>query len=77
MHTKLTGPIQHAFKSWSRTAKKLSQSGASAFKDLGAQAMCVSGQIGAAFGAVADVNVSISVSVEASASVGGAAGASM
>jgi hypothetical protein len=76
-HAKLTGPLQSAVKVWARTATDLSKSGAGAFSALGAQAMCVSGQVAAAFGAVADVNVSVSVSVEASASVGGAAGASM
>jgi hypothetical protein len=77
VRAKLTGPVQRAVKVWARTAQDLSKSGAGAFKDLGAQAMCVSGQVAAAFSAVAEVNVSVSVSVEASASVGGAAGASM
>lgn len=76
-HAKLTGPVKRAATVWARTAKDLKNSGGRAFVSLGAQAACVTGQIAAAFGAVADVNVSVSVSVEASASVGGAAGAGM
>jgi len=76
-HAKLTGPVKRAATVWARTAKDLKNSGGRAFVSLGAQAACVTGQIAAAFGAVAEVNVSVSVSVEASASVGGAAGAGM
>jgi len=67
-------PFGAAVKTWANTATELGKAGgdlASSFKD---QALCISGQIKAAFDAVARVNVSIEVSVEVSASASGTAG---
>lgn len=67
-------PLQAATKTWAKTAGDLAAAGrdlASSFQD---QALCITGQIKAAFDAVARVNVSIEVSVEVSASASGTAG---
>lgn len=72
---KVNGPVKSAFTTWAQTAKQLYDSAsdlAGAFED---QALCVSGQIGAAFEAMAHIEVEINVTVEASAEVGGACGA--
>lgn len=67
-------PFKSSVETWAKTATDLAAAGrdlASSFKD---QALCITGQIKAAFDAVARVNVSIQVSVEVSASASGTAG---
>lgn len=68
-------PLQAAVETWAASAKELKEMGpkfVNSFKD---QAMCITGQIGAAFGMISqiqvNVNVSVSVSAEASGTVGG------
>lgn len=67
-------PFGSAVTTWAKTAGDLAASAsdlAGSFKD---QALCISGQIKAAFDAVARVNMSIEVSVEVSASASATAG---
>jgi len=61
---------------WAGTAKKLGTGGAALVKQLGAKAVCVTGELAAAAKVATQVNVRVNVSVQASASVSGAAGAS-
>ncbi len=67
--------VAKSVKVWASTAVKLAGSGAALIKKMGAQAMCVAGELAGAAKLAAQVNVRVSVSVEASASVSGAAGA--
>jgi hypothetical protein len=67
-------PLQAAFTSWAKAAAELKDVGkdlASSFQD---QALCISGQIGAAVGMLASIQVNVEVSVEVSASASGSAG---
>ena len=68
--------VAKSVKAWAGTAAKLGGAGAALVKQLGAQAVCVTGELAAAAKAATQVNARVSVSVEASASVSGAAGAS-
>lgn len=66
--------VQDAFTTWAKTAgdlKDMAPKFVSSFKD---QAMCITGQIGAAAAAVANIQVNVSVSVEVSASASGSVG---
>jgi hypothetical protein len=72
---KVGGPIMAAFKTWAKTANQLKSAGRDLYNSLGDQALCVSGQIGAAVGMLANIQVSLEVQVEVSASVSGSAGA--
>lgn len=72
---KVNGPVQAAFTTWAKTAQDLGASVGDLAGAFGDQAICVTGQIGAAVEAMAHIQVEISVSVEASAEVGGACGA--
>jgi hypothetical protein len=73
---KAQGPVSRAFLSWGKATRELYGSADRLGQDMGAQAVCVTGQLGAAFQAIAQIEVEVSVTVEASASVGGACGAS-
>ena len=67
-------PLQAAIKVWAKSAKNLAgEAGqiASSFKE---QAMCISGQIAAAAGMVANINASVEVSVSVSVEASGSAG---
>jgi len=68
--------IAASVKTWATTARSLAGGSATLIRQLGAQAMCVAGDLAGAAKGAAQVNVSVSVSVQASASVSGAAGAS-
>lgn len=69
------GPIKEAAAQWAVSVKELKDAGAQATQAFKDQAICVGGQISAAFGMVghieANVSVSVSVSASASGSVGG------
>jgi len=68
-------PLEGAVKTWLATAKGVTEAGkdlAGQFKD---QAMCLTAQISAAAGAMANVQASFSFSVEVSASASASAGA--
>lgn len=67
-------PLQSAVTTWAKTSTDLAAAAGDLAKSFGDQALCISGQIKAAFDAVARVNVSIEVSVEVSASASGSAG---
>ncbi|MEZ4366902.1 MAG: hypothetical protein R2939_11505 [Kofleriaceae bacterium] len=67
-------PLKAAVSVWAKTAKDLASEAreiAQSFKD---QFQCISGQIAAAAGMVANINASISVSVEVSASASASGG---
>jgi len=68
-------PLQEAMEVWAKTAADLKDMGPKFVQSFGDQAMCITGQLGAAVNAAtqvhADVNVSVSVSASASGSVGG------
>lgn len=68
-------PLKYAAEVWAKSAAELSEMGpkfVNSFKD---QALCISGQVSAAFNAIghiqANVSVSVEVSAEASGSIGG------
>lgn len=65
-----------AVKTWGQTAAQLHGAGRQLVEGFGDASLCVLGQIGAAFEAVASVQVEIEISVEASVEVGGACNAS-
>lgn len=69
------GPMAKAVATWASTVRGLYDASKDIASQFGKQALCVSGQIAAAFEAMAHIQVSLSVSVEASVSVGGACGA--
>jgi hypothetical protein len=71
---KIGGPVRKAFTTWAKAAKDLSKASGKLYSSLGDQATCVAGQLAAAAGMVAQIDVLISVQVEASASVSGSAG---
>jgi hypothetical protein len=67
-------PLQGAVAAWVTAATELSKAGndlAQSFKD---QALCISGQIAAAAGMIANINASVSVSVSVSVEASGSAG---
>lgn len=67
--------VTKSVSAWARTAGKLGASGGALVSGMGAQAMCVVGEMAGAARVATQVNVRVSVSVQASASVSGAAGA--
>ncbi len=67
--------VAKSVKAWASTAGKLAGAGAGLVAQLGAKAICVTGELAGAAKVATQVNVRVSVSVEASASVSGAAGA--
>jgi len=67
-------PLGVATRTWINAAQELSRAGrdlTSSFKD---QALCITGQISAAVGMIANIEASVSVSVEVSASASGTIG---
>jgi hypothetical protein len=67
-------PIKYAAQVWAESAKELKDMGpkfVNSFKD---QALCISGQVSAAFGAIGHIQANVSVSVEVSASASGSVG---
>jgi hypothetical protein len=67
-------PLQGAVKTWVSSATQLKDAGkdlANSFKD---QALCITGQIGAAASMIANIQVQMEFSVEVSASASGSAG---
>jgi len=68
-------PLKDAVEIWAKSASDLKDMGPKFVQSFGDQAMCITGQLGAAVNAAtqvhADVNVSVSVSASASGSVGG------
>lgn len=75
LQAKVKGPVMAAFTTWAASARELAGAGMSLVSSLGDQAMCVSGQIAAAAGAIANIQASIDVQVEVSASVSTSASA--
>ncbi len=67
--------IAKSVKAWAGAAGKMGASGGALMSQMGAQAMCVAGEMAGAARMATRVNVRVSVSVQASASVSGAAGA--
>jgi hypothetical protein len=67
--------VAKSVTAWARTAGKMGTSGGVLVRQMGAQAMCVAGEMAGAARMASQVNVRVSVSVQASASVSGAAGA--
>jgi hypothetical protein len=67
--------VAGSVKLWANSASKLAAGGGQLISQLGAQAVCVAGELSAAAKVATQVNVRVSVSVQASASVSGAAGA--
>jgi modification target Cys-rich repeat protein len=67
-------PLKYAVQVWVQSAKELKEMGpkfVNSFKD---QALCISGQVSAAFGAIGHIEANVSVSVEVSASASGSVG---
>lgn len=77
IHHKATGPVAMAVTVWAKSAGELAEAGRGFFSSLGDQALCVSGQIAAAFEMLGRIQGSLSVSVEVSVEVSGSAGASI
>jgi modification target Cys-rich repeat protein len=75
VQAKMTGPVKGAFTAWAQATKDLAGVSAKLARSLDKQAMCIGGQMSAAFGMLgniqASVDVQVSVSAEASGSVGG------
>jgi hypothetical protein len=76
-YAKLTGPVRTAYQVWSESADELRDVGAEYVTELGAQVACVTGQLAAAFGLLAEIQASIEVSVSVSVELSGSAGASI
>lgn len=76
------GPLKTAVLTWAKSARELKDSAGDIGKAFKDQALCISGQLGAAAAMIAriqsslDIQVEMSVSVSASASAGGSAGGS-
>jgi hypothetical protein len=67
-------PLKYAVETWVMTVKELKDMGpkfVNSFKD---QAMCITGQVSAAFNAMTHIEANVSVSVEVSASASGSIG---
>ncbi len=77
VHARATGPVAYAVTEWAKAARNLKDAGRSYFADLGAQAVCVTGEIAKAFGAITNIQASLEVSVEVSVEVSGSAGATL
>lgn len=71
---KINGPVKAAFTTWAKTAGQLKGAARDIGKAFGDQALCVSGQLAAAAGMLASIQVSIDVQVEVSASASGSVG---
>jgi len=67
-------PLRSAVATWAKTATQLANAGRELTQSFKDQALCISGQIKAAFDAVARINASIDVSVEVSVSASATAG---
>ncbi len=72
---KIQGPVAQAVATWGRATVQLFQAGGKVVDALGDAAACVLIEIGAAFQAVARIEVEVQITVEASVEVGGACGA--
>lgn len=70
------GPVASAVATWGKSVAALSASSAKLADQLGDAGICVLGQIGSAFAALAEIEVQVQVTIEASVEVGGAARAS-
>ncbi len=67
-------PLKYAVQVWAQSAKDLKDMGpkfVNSFKD---QALCITGQVSAAFSAIGKIEANVSVSVEVSASASGSVG---
>jgi hypothetical protein len=71
---KATGPTAKAIGTWVKATGELFESGGKLIKAVGDASVCVTGQIAAAFEAIARIQADISVTVEVSVSVTGSAG---
>jgi len=67
-------PLKTAVATWAKTAGELANAGRDLTQSFKDQALCITGQIKAAFDAIARINASISVSVEVSVSASASAG---
>jgi hypothetical protein len=72
---KVQGPVAQAVATWGKATVELFQSSGKLADALGDAAACVLVELGAAFAAVARIEVEVQVTVEASVEVGGACGA--
>jgi hypothetical protein len=69
---KMRGPVAASFAVWGKTVGQLYNAGSKLVDELEDASVCVLAQIGAAFAAVAQVEVQIQITIEASVEVGGA-----
>jgi hypothetical protein len=67
-------PIEAAVKVWAKSASDLKDMGPKFVQSFKDQAMCITGQLGAAVAASANIQANVSVSVEVSASASGSVG---
>ncbi len=67
--------VAKAIVQWGKTLAQLVKASGQLIADLGDKGLCVVGQVGAAFAAVAQVEARVSISIEVSAEVSGSAGA--
>jgi len=67
VQAKMSGPVKAAFATWVQATKDLAGASAKLARSLDDQALCISRQLQAAFGMLAEIQVSIDVQVEVSA----------
>lgn len=67
-------PLKYAVEVWAGSAKELAEMGPKITQSFKDQALCISGQIGAALNMVPKINANVSVSVSVSASASGSVG---
>jgi modification target Cys-rich repeat protein len=74
VQAKMTGPVKAAFKTWAQSTKDLAGASAKLARSMDDQAMCIAGQLKAAFGMLTEIEVSVDVQVEVSAEASGSVG---
>ena len=74
VQAKMTGPVKGAFNTWAQSTKDLAGASAKLARSIDKQALCIAGQLKAAFGMMTDIQVSVDVQVEVSAEASGSVG---
>jgi hypothetical protein len=73
VQAKMTGPVKGAFQTWAQSTKDLAGASAKLARSIDKQALCIAGQLKAAFGMLTDIQMSVDVQVEVSASASASA----
>jgi hypothetical protein len=74
VQAKISGPVKGAFNTWAQSTKDLAGASAKLARSLDDQALCIAGQLKAAFGMLTEIQVSVDVQVEVSAEASGSVG---